>query len=295
MSKPYDASLKALLEVSPSAWPRLAGFQPRAVKIIDADVSTVTAATDKVLRLGGKEPALMHFEFQSSPDAGLPGRIHCYNGLVKQRHRLPVHSVVVLLRREANLGTINGIYHECFPGRSQPYLVFHYQVLQVWQLQMAELLQGGIGTMALAPIAAVAEADLPEVIGQMKQRLEQPEFQDTAGEVWTAVRILMGLRYQKALIHQLLQGVHRMKESVTYQEILNEGRMEGRVEEARRLLLQLGERFFQQPPNPQTRAALDAIQIPDTLEQLALGLAEAKSWEELVPTPKPSRGRKKKA
>ncbi len=54
MSKPYDATLKALLEASPSDWPRLAGFEPTGVEIIDGDVSTVTAATDKVLLLAGK-------------------------------------------------------------------------------------------------------------------------------------------------------------------------------------------------------------------------------------------------
>jgi hypothetical protein len=58
----------------------------------------------------------------------------------------------------------------------------------------------------------------------------------------------MGLRYERALIQSLLQGVVTMKESVTYQAILEEGeargeakgRAEGEAKEARKILLLLG-------------------------------------------------------
>jgi predicted transposase YdaD len=116
VSKPYDATFKALFRASPGDWPRLAGFQPDKVDIIDSDVSTVTAATDKVLRLGGDHPSLMHFEFQAGPDADLPGRVQCYNTLLRAQHRLPVHSVAVLLRRRANRLTINGTFEDRLPG-----------------------------------------------------------------------------------------------------------------------------------------------------------------------------------
>jgi predicted transposase YdaD len=296
MSKPFDAALKALLEASPADWPRLAGFKPAAVEIIDADVSTVTAATDKVLRLAGPEPTLMHFDFQAGPDAGLPRRMLGYNALLGQRHGLPVHSVIVLLRPQANLVGIDGLHEQHYPGRPAPYLTFRYQVVRVWELAPADLLHGGIGTLALAPIGAVTPEELPGVMRAVKQRLGQADVEKIAGELWTAIRVLLGLRYEPLLIKQLLRGVHRMKESVTYQEILNEGRVEGRVEEARRILLKMGENAFEQPANAVTRAALEAINSPETLEQLLDQLRHARSWEELLPTePRPSRGRKKKS
>jgi hypothetical protein len=61
MSKRYDAALKAMLEVAPADWPRLAGFPTERAEVIDADVSTVTAATDKVIRLRGPAGGIMHF------------------------------------------------------------------------------------------------------------------------------------------------------------------------------------------------------------------------------------------
>jgi hypothetical protein len=39
----------------------------------------------------------------------------------------------------------------------------------------------------------------------------------------------MGLRYPTELITRLLEGVQTMKESTTYQAILQEGRIEGKI------------------------------------------------------------------
>ena len=101
MSKPFDVTLKTLLEESPLDWPALAGRPQEAVEVIDADVSTVLAAADKVLRVRGSPDWIMHFEFQSGPDASLPRRLHGYNVLLQHRHNLLVRSVAVLLRSGA--------------------------------------------------------------------------------------------------------------------------------------------------------------------------------------------------
>src|SRR5438132_13996940 len=51
--------------------------------------------------------------------------------------------------------------------------------------------------------------------------------------LWGMTYILMGLRYEQALVNQLLEGVVAMEESVTYQAIL----ARGALEEARKTLL----------------------------------------------------------
>ena len=211
MSKPYDATLKAMLEASPADWPRLAGFHVGRTEIMDADVSTITAATDKVLRLSGDLNAVMHFEFQAGPDAGLPGRVHGYNALLENRHGPPIHSVVVLLRPEADLRSITGRYEQHMPGAAEPYLMFRYQVIRVWRLPAEALLAGGLGTLPLAPIGAVTEADLPGVIVRLKEKLATPRYRKAAGALWTAVDVLMGLRYDRALVEQLLRGYEPWK------------------------------------------------------------------------------------
>ena len=65
MPKPFDATLKGMLERSPGDWAALAGFQRREVSVVDADISTVSGAADKVLLVRDTANWLLHFEFQS--------------------------------------------------------------------------------------------------------------------------------------------------------------------------------------------------------------------------------------
>ena len=63
-----------------------------------------------------------------------------------------------------------------------------------------------------------------------------------APDVWQATYILMGLRYPIEVARRLLQGVMSMRESVTYQAIVQEGALA----EARKMTLLVGERYFGQ-------------------------------------------------
>ena len=148
--------------------------------------------------------------------------------------------------------------------------------------------------MPLAPLGAVGQADLPAVVAHMKQRFDR-ETPRRAAELWSAAYILMGLRYQDAFIHTLLRGVATMEESVTYQAILKEGEARGKATEARRMLLLQGRTRFGEP-SAKVVAALDALSDVSQLEELAIHLLQASSWEELLGlngSARRTRGRKK--
>jgi hypothetical protein len=72
-----------------------------------------------------------------------------------------------------------------------------------------------------------------------------------------------------------------MRESSTYQAILEEGRAEGELREARRLLRLLGEDAFG-PPDAQTAALIDQFADLGRLEEMVKRLWTAGSWEELL-------------
>jgi hypothetical protein len=122
---------------------------------------------------------------------------------------------------------------------------------------------------------------LPEVIRQMEARIEQEASPDEAGVLWTATYVLMGLRYSRKMATALLRGVRAMKESVTYQAIVDVGRAEGRLTEARAILLRQGQKQFG-PPAEEVRAALQAITSIERLERLAERLLDVESWQELL-------------
>jgi hypothetical protein len=93
----------------------------------------------------------------------------------------------------------------------------------------------------------------------------------------------MGLRYPRAMITELLQGVHGMKDSVTYQAIVEEGRVEGIVKARQDDLLQLGRRRFEST-SELSETALRAITDPDRLARMIEVLLDVSSWDELLST-----------
>jgi predicted transposase YdaD len=107
-----------------------------------------------------------------------------------------------------------------------------------------------------------------------------------AAKLWTATYLLMGLRFSDELTDSLLEGVQTMQESTTYQKILREGRNEGRIAEARRMLLRQGTKRFGDP-DASTLAAFEAIQDIDRLEYLGERILEPdiQGWDELLHSP----------
>jgi predicted transposase YdaD len=308
VSKRFDASPKALLEYGPADWPPFVGVRAQAVEIVDADVSTVTAAADKVLVVHTDAGTrIQHFDFQSGPDASLPRRTLAYNAMLEVRHELPVESIVILLSRKANLRVINGKYDRQLPGEKARYLRFRYRVIRLWEVPVDVVLESGTSVLPLAPISDVEKDRLPEVIGRMEHRFAGIGKPARAAELWTATKVLMGLRYDKLFTDQLLRGVRAMKESVTYQAIVEEGvqkglqkglqkgHHEGEVREARKLLLRMGTERYNAPPSPQELQELNAILDVGTLEDMVLRAPDVNGWSELLASPEPRPRRRKKS
>jgi predicted transposase YdaD len=287
VSKPFDATLKGLLELSPEDWPVLAGFPRSPVEVIDADVSTVTKAADKVLRVRAHPEWIMHVEFQRGPDTALPRRAHVYNAILEDRHELLVRTVVVLLSPSADSSNLTGVYERQFAGEP-PYLRFEYQVIRVWQLPVEMFLSSGLGMLPLAPISAVTRAEVPSVIERMKDRLRERKRQGDAKELWTATFFLLGLRYEPAFVGHILRGVMTMEESSTYRWVMEQGRQEGARRELQKTLLLQGNKQFQGTPRA-VKAAIEAIADLARLEELSVRLLDAASWEELLGLPQPAR------
>ena len=280
MSKPFDAATKFLLERHPADWLAFAGLPVEEVEIIDADLSSITAAADKILRVKGPPPWLGHVELQSSYEDDMDERFHFYSVVQRWRHRLPVVTIVVLLRPEADGPTMTGELRYYRPD-GECYEWFRYHVVRVWERPVEEILQGGLGTLPLAPLTDVKPDALPEVIRRMDARISAEAAAGEAEDLWAATFLLMGLRYPAALTKQLLQGVRNMRESVTYQEILKEGEAKGRAEGERDVILLQGRKRFG-APDAKTVAALEAIAERETLERLAERLLEVESWNELL-------------
>jgi hypothetical protein len=243
MPHPIDASVKHLVTERLADWLPLSGRRADGpLEVIDADLSTVTAYADKVLRVGSDPPWLLHLELQAYRDPAMASRLHFYNSLLEYRHEAPVWSVVVLLCRSADHASLTGLF-----------------------------------TLPLAPLSDLREDDLPGVVRRMDARISAEASKDKQGALWTATGILMGMRYAPTLVADLLQGVSGMEESTFYQYIM----AKGAVKEAQKLLLRLARARFG-PLTPQAEAAIAAIADVDRLEQLSERVLFVSSWDELL-------------
>jgi predicted transposase YdaD len=193
-------------------------------------------------------------------------------------------SVVFALRPAGISGAQGGVFDTEDPKHR---LEFDYRVIRVWELPPARVLSGGIGTLPLAPISAVSEAQLPAVIDAVARRFEAEAPATTVPDLWAVTEILMGIRWPSGLIHQLMRGARQMKDSVIYQEILDEGIEKGiekgRVAEARLLLLRHGSKKLG-VPDTLVQSQLAAIDDLAKLEQLTDRALDgtAVSWAELL-------------
>ncbi len=287
MAMPYDVTTKELVEFNPPDWLDFLGLPSAPVTVVDADLATLSFEADKVLRVDDPNGAyILHLDFQSSYDGNFDLRVLRYNVLLSERHRLPVISIGVLLRSDAQgVGATGRIQWRSPSGMST--LDFSYTLIRVWEIPPEQFLNAGLALLPLAPIAKVAKSRVQGVWNRVKAKLAQIVPQSQEKKLRAATYILMGLKYEKAFVDQVIEGVVEMRESVTFQAILREGLEEGREEGEilgeRAVILRLGEKRFGTPTKG-TVDALNAITDRAELEALSLRLLEVESWNELLPS-----------
>jgi predicted transposase YdaD len=279
LTKPYDSTTKQLVEGHPVDWLAFVGLPiSQSVRIVDADLSSFSLAADKVVLVEGILPYIAHFEFQSGYDPDLDRRMLLYNAVLRWRHGLPVRTIVVLLRPAAMGPGVTGQVSDTTWSDNE--LRFGYKLIRIWEIPAQALLAGGLGTLPLAPIGAVTEQELPTVVNRLEERLWR-EAPAQAAELETATYILMGLRYPDELAGQLLKGARQMKDSVTYQAIVKEGKAEGKADGERAALVRIGSKRLG-PPTSEILATLEAIADAQTLERMIDRSLDAKTWDEIV-------------
>ena len=275
--KPYDVTTKQLIESDPLAWLRLVGLSGEAVELISADLATVVADADRIVRVTNPD-YLAHLEAQSVYKVDMGDRTLMYNVLSHYKHRLPVISIVILLRKEAD--------GPAMTGRVQyGTLDFAYIVVRLWELPVQDLLAAPLALLPFAPLSDLSGLEMPSVVKRMEARIETEAPVEMHGFLWTATMFLMGLKFETEQTNEWLKGVQGMKESATYQALLEEGRVEGRIEGEiqgeKDALLRIGTKRFGEP-TLQTRQFLAAITSKERIEQLIDRAIEVESWDELL-------------
>jgi hypothetical protein len=224
MAKQYDAALKHLIDAFADDWGVFLCAQlglPAGCRaeLIEADLSTVSAQADKLFRVTGPLEEYIHFGLESGWAGDIPGRMLVYNILAGHRYGGPVRSVAILLRPEANATGLTGELARA-DAQGREYLRFRYDVVRLWEMPAAPVLEGPLGVMPLGLLTNEAQPELTRHLQRVSERALAEAAPAKSADVWTSCLIVLGLRYDKQELSQLLKEVRGMKESAGYQMIL---------------------------------------------------------------------------
>src|SRR5205085_4763282 len=116
---------------------------------LNVDLSTVTAAADLILGLGEPLEEIIQLDFQSSASAWKHADLLVYHALLFAHYRVPVHTVIILLRPEAAHTNLSGaIAYMPRPRRGK--MDFAYEPVPLWERPAEELLAADLGVAPLA-------------------------------------------------------------------------------------------------------------------------------------------------
>ena len=287
MTKPFDATLNRMIDVRPEEWAacfaKITGIPPGPSVSIDNDLATAVQA-DKIFRIDGERPSMLHLEFLASSRLGIPAGLMRYNVLAGHQYDYPVETVLLLLRPRAWASDMTGTFRRL--GASGNLIhQFHYHVERVWERPAAFWREAGIGLASLSLLTNEAAEDLESAVRGYRNFLSDAGADaETTETLWASSYVLCGLRYDQDFISQTYRRLSMlMEESTTYQHILSQGLSQGRADGERKCLLIVATKRLGEPSRDQA-AQFSAIGDPGRLERMTNRVLEAMDWDDLLGT-----------
>lgn len=280
----FDATLKDLAEAGPADFlAAVAGPCALPVQLLNVDLSVITTSTDLVFGVGDPREEVVHVECQASAKEKLGRQVLVRNALLHDKYEVPVHSIVLLLRPEAQHGHLTGaIRYASRTTRSR--MGFEYEVVRLWE-QPPEPFLHGPPTVPLAPLCRLPEGvsledGMSALIRRAVERILTDVAPDRIRKFLTATYVLSGLRIGRHLVQRAFEEAGAMEESDTYMELIERGQLK----EAKRIVLRAGQKRFGPPPEG-ARAAVEGTTDIEWLERLNDRILDVSSWRELLESP----------
>ncbi|BAY27281.1 hypothetical protein NIES2100_71040 [Calothrix sp. NIES-2100] len=227
----YDNACKYLAEQYPADFVRwLLGVDAPQIEILKTELTLEPIRADSVTFLQAANK-ILHIEFQTLAisDPPLNFRMLDYSVRLKRQYRCPVTQVIIFLQETTNEMAFTEEYRD-------DTTIHQYRVVRLWEQDSAAFL----ANPALLPLATLTRTDSPQgLLAQVAERVATIPNREQRQNIAGCIEILAGLRFDKDLIRQLLRE-DIMKESVIYQDILQQGKKQG---EESLILRQLNRRF----------------------------------------------------
>lgn len=287
MAKPWDESLKKLVQADPQAF--VSWFVPEAsfTGARPLELKHWTLEVDALLEVQVKgQDMLLHLEFQTHNDPEMAERLLRYNVLARSEHRLPVLSCVIYLlgSGEASTSPLSWML-----PTEQEVLRFHYQSIELKALLPEGMMRTGLtGLLPLLPLTK--NGARREIVETMFSRLLAAKKIELVPIGYTLASLAFS-RENPGDQDWLFRRFHEMhdilRETPIYQEILKEGREEGleqgrqrgQLEALRQAVVEVVvERFPRLVRLTKKHVAL--IEDPELLRHVLVKVSVAQSAEE---------------
>jgi predicted transposase/invertase (TIGR01784 family) len=257
----FDNCCKLLAEKYPEQFASWLLGQPAGnVEVLKTELSIEPIRADSVILLRLRSQ-ILHIEFQVKWDSDppLPLRFLDYWVRLYRLYRVPITQVLVLLRPPAEGTEIESAF---VLGTTR----HEFMVLKLWE-QDPELFLGDPALLPLAPLTQGIDSEA--LLSQVAKKVSTIESESQRREMSAYTQLMAGLRFNKKLIYRVFQE-GMMRESVIYQDILQQGEQKGRQEGEMILILRLIARRFGTIP-PSTETQIRSLPLPQ-LEDLGEAL-----------------------
>ncbi len=227
----YDILCRFLIDEFSRDFATLFMGKPIDLTILSPKELSVQPIRADSLILHQSEDSVLHIEFQTDPDQEIPFRMADYRLRGYRRFgEKDMRQVVIYLRK-----TNSPLVHQT--EFILPQMTHRFEVIRLWE-QPTELFLNAPGLLPFAALTRTENAE--EVLNEVAQLIERIDNRQQQANLVAASSVLAGLVLDRELINRILRR-DIMRESPIYQDILAEGRQEGRQEAiaeiARNLLL----------------------------------------------------------
>ncbi|MFM7440824.1 MAG: Rpn family recombination-promoting nuclease/putative transposase [Snowella sp.] len=197
----------------------LLGRPVQLTKLSPTELSLEPIRADSLI-LEQSEDLVLHLEFQTEPDKTMGFRMLDYR--VRVYRRFPnktMHQVVIYLKPTKSAL----VYQDSFQlGET----IHRYRVVRLWEQSSEVFLKKG----GLFPLAVLTESENRIIrLREVAQRLDTIEDPGMRANLMAATALFAGLVMEPETIKTILRN-DIMKESAFYQDILQEGLEQGKLE-----------------------------------------------------------------
>lgn len=192
--------------------------EPTDVQVLKTELIQEPIRADSLVFLQ-TDNQILHLEFETRPysDPPIAFRMLDYYVRLKRQYSCSINQVVIFLQQTASEQVFVSEYTDTNTRHG-------YRVIRLWEQDPALLLS----VPGLLPFATLSQTDSPRtLLEQIATQIATIEEPNQQADLLACTQVLAGLRFEKDLIRQLFRK-ETMRGSVIYQEIREDGLLEGR-------------------------------------------------------------------